>query len=171
MDKKSLVGLGAAVFFVSFLCLAMPVKAESGDEYCRPRQKWGAEKQQKFDKLIQKLDLSEEQVARLKEHKQAKMESREKLYAQLGEHKQALKDELEKPASDNARIKQIADSIKQVQSEMVDERIKGILEIKAILTPEQYSEFKANIRRYKEKKMLGRKGDKGPDAWHGNPKK
>ena len=171
MNIKSFIRVSALLIAALFIFADMPVYAQKDTDSYRSRQKWGSEKREKFDKMIEKLGLSDEQVAQLKEHKQAKMESREKLYAQLKEHKQALKDELEKPASDNARIKQIADSIKQVQSEMVDERIKGILEIKAILTPEQYSEFKANLHRYKEKKMLGRKGDKGPDAWHGNPKK
>jgi Spy/CpxP family protein refolding chaperone len=166
MNIKSILSVCAIALFVSIACVAMPARAEAEDEYCGPRHKWGsAEKQEKFDKMIEKLGLSDEQVARLKEHKQAKMESREKLYSALSEQKKALKDELEKPVSDNARIKQIADSIKQVQSEMVDERIKGILEIKAILTPEQYSEFKANIRSYKErKKMKYADGEEKPSA-------
>ena len=171
MNIKSFIRVSALLIAALFIFADMPVYAQKDTDSYRSRQKWGSEKREKFDKMIEKLGLSDEQVAQLKEHKQAKMESREKLYSALSEQKKALKEELEKPESDNARIKQIADSIKQAQSEMVDERIRGILEVKAILTPEQYSEFKANIRRYKEKKMLGRKGDKGPDAWHGKSKK
>jgi Spy/CpxP family protein refolding chaperone len=152
MNRKSMLSVCAIALLVSIACIAMPARAEGEDKYRGPRQKWSSgEKQEKFDKMIEKLGLSHEQVAQLKEHKQAKMESREKLYSALSEQKKALKDELEKPASDNARIKQIADSIKQIQSEMVDERIKGILEIKAILTPEQYNEFKSKIGKHKKR--------------------
>jgi Spy/CpxP family protein refolding chaperone len=154
MKIKTMIGTGVIAVMVLFFFTAAPAYAE-GDHY-QSRQKWNSEKQEKFDKMIEKLGLSDEQVAQLKTHKQAKIESRKKLYSELSKQKQELKDELEKPVSDNARIKQIADSIKQIQSEMIDERIKGILEIKAILTPEQYSEFKANIHSYRERKEMKR---------------
>jgi Spy/CpxP family protein refolding chaperone len=149
MKIKALIGAGVIAVMVLFFFVTAPVYAEG--DYYRSRQKWGSEKQEKFDKMIEKLGLSNEQVAQLKTHKQVKMGTRNKLYSELSKQKQELKDELEKPASDNARIKQIADSIKQIQSEMVDERINGILEIKAILTPEQYTEFKSKIGKHKKR--------------------
>lgn len=152
MKRKSLISVGVLVMATSFFLAVMPVYAEKDSDYRNPRQNWGSQKQEKFDNMIEKLNLSEEQVAQLKSHKQTKMESRKKLHSALKKQKQELKDELDKPESDNTRIKQIADSIKQIQSEMVDERIKGILEIKAMLSPEQYSEFKKNISHCKERK-------------------
>jgi Spy/CpxP family protein refolding chaperone len=162
MNSRLLVKPGVFVVIMSFFFVSIPVYAENGDDYHAQRG-YSRQKQEKFNKLIHQLDLSDEQVARLDTHKQAKMESRQRLYAKLAEHKQALRNELEKPESDNTRIKQIADSIKQVQSEIFDERIKGILEIKSILTPEQYSEFKEKISRYKHKSKDWAV-DKGPFA-------
>ena len=152
MKTRLLISAGAMAVTALFLFAAMPVYAEKNSDYCQSRQKQGGQKQEKFNNLIEKLSLSKEQVAQLKSHKQTKMESRKKLHSALKKQKQELKDELDKPESDNTRIKQIADSIKQIQSEMVDERIKGILEIKAMLSPEQYSEFKKNISHCKERK-------------------
>ncbi|TRZ50743.1 MAG: periplasmic heavy metal sensor [Dehalococcoidia bacterium] len=160
MKIRLLISAGVMVVIASLLFVAMPVYAEKDSGYCLPWQKSVAQKQEKFDKMIEALGLSDEQVAQLKDRKQAKMKSREKLHSALKKQKQELRDELEKPESDNARIKQIADSIKQIQSEMIDERIKGILEIKAILTPEQYSKFKEKIGHHKERKQQKARGKK-----------
>jgi Spy/CpxP family protein refolding chaperone len=170
MNAKGLMGTGVIAVMALFLFATAPVYAE-GESY-RPRQKWGSEKQEKYHRMIEKLGLSDDQVAQLKAHKQAKIESREKLYSELAKQKQALRDELEKPVSDDARIKQISDSMKQIQSKLVDERIKGILEIKAILTPEQYAEFKAKMGKYKEHKIQRVTGEEKekPFTKHGRKK-
>lgn len=162
MKRKSLISVGVLVMATSFFLAVMPVYAEKDSDYRNPRQNWGSQKQEKFDNMIEKLNLSEEQVAQLKSHKQVKMKSREKLYSAIKKQKQELKDELEKPESDNARIKEIASSIKQTQSEMVDERIKGILEIKAILTPEQFKEFQATMGRHMRCKMRNADDEEKP---------
>jgi Spy/CpxP family protein refolding chaperone len=157
MNIKSFMIASVFVIAALFIFMDMPVYAQKDTDSYRLRQKWSdEEKQAKFDKMVEKLGLSDEQVTQLKVHKQARMESREKLYSELNKQKRALRDELEKPVSDNARIKQISASIKQIHFEMVDERIKSILEIKVILTPEQYSEFKANIYNHKERENMKR---------------
>ena len=153
MKTRLLIGAGVMVVIASLLFVAVPVYAGKDSGYCRPWQKSVVQKREKFDNMIETLGLSDEQAAQLKDLKQARMKSREKLHSALKKQKQALRDELEKPESDNARVKQIADSIKQIQSEMIDERIKGILEIKAILTPEQYSRFKEKIGHHRERKQ------------------
>jgi Spy/CpxP family protein refolding chaperone len=149
--KRLLVGLGMLAVVISFFFTAGPVQAQDNDVYDKPRQKRVEQKQEKLDRMIEMLGLSNEQVEELKAHRQARKESNEKLHLALREQKEELRDELDKPESDNARIKKIADSIKKIQSEMVDERIKGILEIKAILTPEQYAKFKEKVGHYKDR--------------------
>ena len=153
MKTKVLIGIGALIIAASLNYAAVTAYAESAEEVYGEKQKWSRQRQEKYDKLTESLGLSEEQIAQLKSRKQAKMESREKLRSKLHAEEKALKEELEKPASDNTKIKELADSIKNIHSEMVDERIRGILEIKAILTTEQYAEFKSKMGRYKEKKF------------------
>jgi Spy/CpxP family protein refolding chaperone len=153
MKTKVLIGIGALIIAASLNYAAAAVYAESAEEAYGGKQKWSRQRQEKYDKLTESLGLSEEQIAQLKSRKQAKTESREKLRSKLHSEEKALKEELEKPVSDNTKIKELADSIKNIHSEMVDERIRGILEIKAILTTEQYAEFKSKMGRYKEKKF------------------
>ncbi|TRZ81357.1 periplasmic heavy metal sensor [bacterium] len=162
MKRKSLISAGVLVMVTSFFLAVMPVYAEKDSDSCQPRKNWGSQKQEKFDNMIEKLNLSQEQVAQLKSHKQSRRQSHEKLHSVLKKQKEQLKVELEKPESDNARIKEIASSIKQTQSEMVDERIKGILEIKAILTQEQFKEFQAIMGRHMKRKMQNAYGEKKP---------
>jgi Spy/CpxP family protein refolding chaperone len=160
MKTKQLVGMGALVIMASFLLAIAPVSAQKDSEDYHGRSKWAGQKQEKYNNLISKLGLSEEQAAQLEAHKQAKAESREKQRIALHAQREALKIELEKPVSDPIALKKLADSIKQIQSDMVDARINAILEIKSILTPEQYTAFKEKMGRYREKKMKGDKAGK-----------
>lgn len=166
MKTNILAVAGVFLMAASFHYATETAYAQSEEEICQVQQKYSRQGQGKYDKLTEGLGLSEEQVAQLKSRKQAKMESREKLRAKLCAEEKALKEELEKPVSDNARVKELADSIKNAHSEMVDERIKGILEIKAILTPEQYAEFKSKMGRYKEKKFRKSQGEEKPWTGH-----
>ena len=159
MKRKSLISAGVLVMVTSFFLAVMPVYAEKDSDYCQPRKNGGSQKQEKFDNMIEKLNLSQEQVVQLKSHKQSRRQSHEKLISVLKKQKEQLKVELEKPESDNAKIKEIASSIKQTQSEMVDERIKGILEIKVILTQEQFKEFQAAMGRHMKRKMRNADGE------------
>jgi Spy/CpxP family protein refolding chaperone len=166
MKTKVLIGIGALIIVASLNYMAVNAYAESEEKAYGEKQKWSRQRQEKYDKLTESLGLSEEQIALLKNRKQVKMESREKLRSKLRAEEKALKQELEKSVSDDTKIKELADSIKNIHSEMVDERIRGILEIKAILTAEQYAEFKSRVGSYKDKKPGKLQGEEKLWAGH-----
>jgi Spy/CpxP family protein refolding chaperone len=151
MKNRSLIGAGLVIAVIIFLFAAMPVYAQKGDRGYRVKDRWNNQQEERYDYLAYKLGLSEEQAAQLKASKQEKIQTSKKLRDALSKQKEALKQELDKTDSDNARIKEIANAIKQIQADMVDERVKSILEIKAILTPEQYSELKTKLGTYKKR--------------------
>jgi len=94
-----------------------------------------------FQEMAKKLKLSAQQQAQLdagrEKHRQVFAGTRKNLAAK----REALRVELEKTELDMNKIKQIHNDLKTMMAAAEDERLNAILEVRAILTPEQFKQF------------------------------
>ena len=100
-------------------------------------------KQQKQFKTFREADK-----AKLKELKEA-----------MKENRHALRDELKTYDTDTSAINSTVAKMKTLQSEMIDLRVASFLQMKKILTPEQYEKLQ-EMKGQRKSKRSGRHGRK-----------
>lgn len=96
---------------------------------------------QKKEAIIEELNLTPEQKNKLDK---LRTESRDQMMVArqtLGEARRELVDALSKYESDSKAIQDIVSRIKVIQDNMVDQRVKNILEIRSVLNKEQFEKF------------------------------
>lgn len=136
---KTRIGKAVALLSIAVLLFsAMPAHGQPYEE-CSVGKKAG--KEAEFSNLIEKLDLSPEQQAQLKENRQKYHEVSKGLRQKLREEHAVLRQELNKPESDEKIIDKTTAYISEIQAKMVKLRARKILEIKKVLTPEQFRKF------------------------------
>jgi protein CpxP len=91
--------------------------------------------------VFKDLGLSEEQQQKLKTHREAHRALATETRKILKEKREALRAELEKPNFSENAAKKLNDEMKVAQNRMADQRLAGVLEVRKILTPEQYAKF------------------------------
>ena len=151
------------VFGLSGLADARPPKsAEEGGEKTAYRQKkWEGKfkdkKECNFDKgkfkekMKVKLDLTDEQQQKLEEHRKTHWKQGKQYKASVKEVREQLKEELEKKDFDLGKIKALHEQLKSLKNQMEDHQLQGILEVREILTAEQFKKFHEFKERKKEK--------------------
>ena len=101
--------------------------------------------------LAKVLGLSDDQVKQLKGIHQKQKDAMKSLFAQVKSNREALDSEIIKTAPDMGKINDIETQFKTLQSQMVDNHLNSTLEIKKIMTPEQFAGFMALK---KERKLM-----------------
>tara|TARA_Y100000031_G_C8024650_1_gene294258 strand:+ start:93 stop:575 length:483 start_codon:yes stop_codon:yes gene_type:complete len=144
MKKVSKAELIMAVMVFSLSAMAYPYEKD-----CKHGDSKKGEKMQKF---IDELGLSEEQQAQMKEQRQGHKDEIKEFYEEVRGLRDALKAELEKPDSNEATINSLATRLKALEGKKIDFRIQKVLELKSILTPEQFKKFKEKTSKWHEKK-------------------
>ncbi|MDD2702815.1 MAG: Spy/CpxP family protein refolding chaperone [Candidatus Omnitrophica bacterium] len=89
--------------------------------------------------LYDKVHLTEEQKKKLKESKDRLSQSMKDMYVESRTLKDSLNRLLMKPDLDMNKINSIQSRLKEIQSGIIDARLNSILEVRNILTPEQFS--------------------------------
>lgn len=107
---------------------------------------WGKSGEGRKAELFKELNLTAEQEAKLAEHRKQNRAEAEQRFTAIKEAREKLREELDKPTSDMAVVQASANTIKQSQAQMVDHRIKSILQLKEVLTPEQFQKFQEKAK-------------------------
>jgi Spy/CpxP family protein refolding chaperone len=116
------------------------------------------------------LNLSDDQVKQLKDSREKNKEAMKSIFEQMKSNREAFNAEIVKATPDMSKINGIETQIKTLQSQMVDNHLNSILEIKKILTPEQFAGYMAleNARKmmghHDGQKHWGDKPDRGHDS-------
>lgn len=141
-----LILISAFVFVLS--SRAMAFEGQEG-KHCdwknateEQKAEWKAKKEERHGKMMEELGLSEEQKAAMDAIKTKHKEQRGSKKGQMKESRRVLKDLLDDPNSSTADIQAAATKLKEEQNKAVDARIAHTLEIKKILSPEQYHKMK-----------------------------
>ena len=101
------------------------------------------------------LNLSEDQEKQLKDIRQKQKEAMKSIFEQMKSNREAFEAEIVKATPDMSKINDIQTQIKTIQSQMVDNHLNSILEIKKIMTPEQFAGYMALE---KEEEMMRHEG-------------
>lgn len=109
----------------------------------------------RFEEMNKELGLTKEQAEKLRAHRRSQRETNQALWKQMQEKREALRVELEQPKVNTGKAKSINEELKALHNKMADQRLAGVLEVREILTAEQFKK----LREIGEK----RRGD-GPRA-------
>lgn len=122
----------------------------------------------RFKQMDKELGLSPEQGKKLEEHRKAHREESQQLFEQMRQKREALRVEMEKPELNMGQIHTIHADLKNIQNKLADQRLEGILEVRKILTPEQFKKFheitKKDWKRGGKNEMRGKSNGRGPGA-------
>ncbi|KJJ84922.1 secreted protein [Candidatus Omnitrophus magneticus] len=137
--KKILIGL----VIISFPLSATFAYSENAKP---PRDK-------KINEVLKELNLSPEQEKKLAENRTAKKEEMKKLRDEMRKSHEKLQEAMKNPDTTIASVEPIVNDIKASQSQLIDNRIKGIFAVREILSAEQFSKFQGIMaKHHKEKK-------------------
>jgi len=142
--KKVLVGfLGICLFVAAPFAQAQNAL---GDEGSSPKMHSG----QRVGEIYSQLNLTDDQKKQLEATKQQHRTRMASARQEMKTNKEALQAELMKTQLDIARITEIHNQIKALQSQMEDDKLSSILAVRAILTPEQFSKFVTLMHKHRQ---------------------
>ena len=119
---------------------------------------------QKDQMMAKVLNLSDDQVKQLKEAREKQETAGKSLFEQMKSNKEALDAEIVKAAPDMTKVNGIQSQVKALQSQMVDNHLNALLDIKKILAPEQFAGYMA-LQKAKKLMMHGDHGKMGHKHW------
>ncbi|MEI8349292.1 MAG: periplasmic heavy metal sensor [Candidatus Omnitrophota bacterium] len=143
--------LAAAMVVMGIMVLA--TQAVCAQDRAPGKNCGGEDVRKNKERFFDELNITAQQKEQLKEIMQ---ENRNKAIThreKLRTSRQALKEELEKVNSDTARINTLVAEVKNIEGQLIDERVNHILKIKAVLTPEQFVKFKEKMAAGRKKRM------------------
>ena len=112
-----------------------------------------------FKKMFKGLDLTDGQKGQMKQHFKESKEAGKEIREQLKAAKDLFRDELGKPEPSSKAIDAIVVRMKDNSVKAIDHRVNSMIQIREILTEEQYSEFlkKTEKHRFRKKASRNRK--------------
>lgn len=96
------------------------------------------------------LNLTPEQQNKLTENRKAQYEKMTQLRKAMSEKEAKLREALKAPGVTKASVEPIANEIKSLQAQLIENRIDGILAVRQILTPEQAAKFDQMAEKHKK---------------------
>ena len=135
------------IFFSSIVCLSLLSTTDAGAQFFMGHghdQDRGAMKEkmeQRIQEIYTQLNLSDEQKRLLDENKSRHKAAKEVISKDLEAIMPQMGEELKKPEFDLNKITALQAEFKRLRDAMMDERFKAILEVRKILTHEQFVKF------------------------------
>lgn len=142
----------AAVLLASSAVYAYDPAAE-----CTQKKAFAEKKEAKKEALYKNLNLTEEQKKALEANKTQTREQVKVLYQQVKDKTAMLRQELQGDTLNMDKINQINGELKNLQAQILDQKLQGILGVRKILTPEQFKKFMAEIQL---------RAKNGKNKWH-----
>ncbi len=124
------------------------------------RQKKEKMHEERMDNMIGELKLTSQQQEQLGKYREANHERHRKYRGLLQDKRKELETELAKYDSDEGKIKRIAAQLTDLWGEAIEQRTNSVLEIKKVLTPEQFKQFRQKKNTFRHKKT-GKRGYPG----------
>ena len=149
--KIFMVSLMILPFYLSNVAAAQcPHCAEKGQkgEIC----KMCKERDKMEEKMMADLKVTPDQKTKLEELKTSHRNKIDELKKQMDEKRDALKNELAKETYESATLDSLKGSIKEIAGTMAAERTNVIIEMRKILTKEQFDKLEAKRAKMKEMK-------------------
>ena len=104
-------------------------------------------------KVFAELNLTAGQQEKLQANRQLQREEIRRLKAAIRQKQTELNKSLSASGATIAAVQPLANEIKSLEAQVVDQRINGIFAVKQILTPEQFAKFQEMTeQRHKNRK-------------------
>lgn len=162
--KMIIVGLGLLSFIwggASAVFAEPPDTEKSSMKEMKMRK--GQWKERK-EKMFQEMGVTPEQQEKLRAHRESHKEKFKELSQTIREQKKTIGEELQKEELNLDNVRQQHNELKAMKAQMEDARLEGILEVRQILTAQQFSKF----MEFKKEHGGGFKGKKGFHDGHGS---
>ncbi len=101
----------------------------------------GMRMEKRIDEMFSQLDLTAEQKKLIEANRAKNKESRRAIMQEMKNSMKATGDELKKTDLDMAKITALHEEQKKLFNKMSDDRFKSVLEVRKILTKEQFIKF------------------------------
>lgn len=109
-----------------------------------------ADSASRYEEAVNRLNLSAEQKEKIKALRQTQKQQMMELRQSLKEARAKLKEHLDNPEATRESVAPLADNIKNILAKMVDQRVEGILAVKSVLTPEQFSQLQQSRQKMRD---------------------
>jgi Spy/CpxP family protein refolding chaperone len=130
------------VFLCVFAVLTQAYARAQESGQAAPKE---ADHRQRMETLIREvynqLNLTEGQKKQLDENKDLHHQRMKDLYGESRSLKDSLNQLLMQPAMDMDKVNAVQSRLKNIESEKIDDRLNSILDVRQILTPEQFVKF------------------------------
>ena len=159
----AIASLSAVVLIVASLAVAQTVKTGRGDGQGRRGAGHGKGMRGGFggDRLFARLNLTDDQKAKMKQTRQSFMESNKPLLDQLKSKRQELRQASEGGTFNEALATQKLTETAGLQAKLMGERFKLHQEMLTVLTAEQKTQLEQMKAQFKTHRG-GRRGQGGP---------
>jgi Spy/CpxP family protein refolding chaperone len=101
----------------------------------------GAERPGLPKKIIEQLELNQEQTKKLQDQKQAQKIVMQEKFLEIKKLHNELDQEFLKPEPNEVRIKILVGEIKNIQAEIADKHFEGLFALREVLTQEQFKKM------------------------------
>ena len=154
--KKFICSIVVVIFILSMADLVLARGGRDGSRLGMPRHQWWQN-----EKIVNELDLSEDQISKINKISQANRRQLIKLRSEIQLVTLDLEAVMDAKDFDLKKAKAIVDKIDKIRSQMGQQKMNGLLEIRNVLTQDQY--LKLKLKGKQRGRKHGRGGrDQGP---------
>jgi len=146
---KKIISLVLTLFISSFI-YAAPAD---------PMHKQQDQLRQDFDKISQELNITEDQKQKINELMQADIAKKREIRQQIKQKSESIDEELMKEKPDMKKINDVSTEIQKMNAEIAKINIESKLNVRNILTYDQYSRME-NARKQLMEKFKQERGKK-----------
>ena len=142
-----------ALLIIAALALSVPViyaDSDSGKNCQQDKGQVKGKMEARRQELYKDLNLTAEQKKMLDENKGKHREQMKALFNNIQAQEAAMRQELQKQNLDTGKIDQLNNELKKLQSQLLDQRLAATLEVRKILSPEQFKKFMAKMEEHRE---------------------
>ncbi|OGX06283.1 MAG: hypothetical protein A2Z88_00545 [Omnitrophica WOR_2 bacterium GWA2_47_8] len=136
MNYKKNVVLGVALSLLLFSS-SLALAGYEGEHKGKMKEKWAEKKAE----MYKELGLTPEQQAQLDAHKEKHRGQMKGLHEQIKAKREEVRAELQKPEVDTNKVQQVHNELKALKAQQEDHQLEGVLEVRKILTAEQFQKF------------------------------
>ena len=157
--RKTVKQIAILSVTVGLVCLSISAYAFPPEGGFRGRGEWRGrhmteeEWKRHKEEMHARINLTPEQEDQMEIYRKAHREKMNELHQALKAKLEALREEVGKTEPDMVKVNALKDDMKSIEAQKVDLRVRAILEVREILTPEQFEKFQEFGRRHREKRQ------------------
>ena len=139
--KVNFIKFVYALGIIGMILLSSNVYSQPTGDFPPGREAMREKMKARMLEVFKQLDLSPEQEKQLNAHRKGHREEGKEIHESIRAKREAMKEELQKQDLDMEKINKIHSELKSMHSKKADHRLEGILEVRKILTNEQFVKF------------------------------